>query len=1205
MDSWIGRGEKSGEDAGDGGAGGGNGDSLLAAVAGAAPAAGGEEAGGGADGSVGGWLGGEDKEKESGEEKEKTEGGEDGGGGKQSEEGRSNSGEDKEKRRGSVDDQLEAAALFKLQQTSGISKQTSVVGEKMRNLEDQRNKAMQETEQLKKQLSEIPPKPEVADILVETNPEDPRVVDVSLSNFKFARPFRYFITVRLDNGERQQSELSAASDKPKFATNSFLLKVSHGEDLLGKRLVVEAHLVLTPPGETANDDKSPPPAASSRFLGVCGVPLLDLSFNPDGTSSPFEKAEAAFKRTVAEEGQITSHEAEGEGNPAVEICVGSADVKMQVRRMRQDEWNSLQPSSPPAERVPSRAGESEGGVRSRVASLLNTPRENGPTGAAPSEAPPGPHHHPEKGREHPASMVSPEGIHRGGVDADRALMADLSRSLWSVTPFRSRLRVLIRSLSLCPQSNMSSGTVAVCLRLLRYDSSVLHETSTSHLLLQHGSPTIPLPPNKVQSLRFEEELELPVARDLRDLRAQVVAVVQSGQSRQEVLKLTWMISALPPCHPVHVSACSSPGRSALRGTPSPSLLFSAVSEPAHSDLPHSLQPVEIRIHGVPLQRPLVSPLSDIHIAFTPDYKAAAQPSPPGLLASGFTSPPMGISSTDPRVPVLTFLYDSSSELSDAIARHCAEDSPDCRMFVAPGVKTSRTPWCGGFVCRALMSPAQVNNLSFFVFAATGMSGGMGTEGESIPEKVAAFASLDASPLTPHPQSGQPFQRSFLLDLRVLTDPSASPSLEIEARVWPLQTHAAAGPSPPLSSHFSLPPIHKTPHAIAPPTYPPSMHGGLPPQAYPLAGVPASSHAPEYLPPISPPTAAAESPPPHSAAPPPPPHEALPQTGGDARGKAEALKLDHGLSLELTKEFSLRAAALRKAGEEIAELQRQNSLLRSENARLKKEVQEEKAAAEEALKGPGGGDQDGGETIKALETLDSESLCLKLRQVLIRYRQEKAKSEEMKQRLQTALKEISRTRGLQRQLEEMENAHMEQSAQLQELREEQTRLHLYKQTARSQEKVIKKLERVLETSLGEVQRAQQLELEMERLKSENFSANEKVRALLVKKKYAEGMGDDVKELKHQLKEKDLEVKRLERLVKEFEARGARGGSGVEIERLQEEKLQWELKCEQMDQRILALERELTEQAKKFGREISGLQLDVAKKDAQILQLTMAQ
>merc|ERR1719214_387379 len=116
--------------------------------------------------------------------------------------------------------------------------------------------------------------------------------------------------------------------------------------------------------------------------------------------------------------------------------------------------------------------------------------------------------------------------------------------------------------------------------------------------------------------------------------------------------------------------------------------------------------------------------------------------------------------------------------------------------------------------------------------------------------------------------------------------------------------------------------------------------------------------------------------------------------------------------------------------------------------------------------------------------------------------------------------------------------MQQNTELQRLQEENKKIELYRQTVKSQEKVISKLEKVLEGSLDEVQKAQRAQVDMERLKTENVRLREQCANLAARRKYQEGGEEDLFELRQQIKAKDEEIGRLEALVSDLQAIGGR-------------------------------------------------------------------
>jgi hypothetical protein len=157
-------------------------------------------------------------------------------------------------------------------------------------------------------------------------------------------------------------------------------------------------------------------------------------------------------------------------------------------------------------------------------------------------------------------------------------------------------------------------------------------------------------------------------------------------------------------------------------------------------------------------------------------------------------------------------------------------------------------------------------------------------------------------------------------------------------------------------------------------------------------------------------------------------------------EAHDFRLNHELSVQLAKEFNLRAAALKKAGEEIVGLRRQVQLLQGENVRLKSQLEDEERLAADVQRRP---------PPEGFDRLSSNELASKLQRAHEKYREEKSKGAELGRRLEEALKEASRGRGLQRTLGELETAHMQQNKELQRLQDENRKIDKYRQAAKTQ------------------------------------------------------------------------------------------------------------------------------------------------------------
>ena len=75
--------------------------------------------------------------------------------------------------------------------------------------------------------------------------------------------------------------------------------------------------------------------------------------------------------------------------------------------------------------------------------------------------------------------------------------------------------------------------------------------------------------------------------------------------------------------------------------------------------------------------------------------------------------------------------------------------------------------------------------------------------------------------------------------------------------------------------------------------------------------------------------------------------------------------------------------------------------------------------------------------------------------------------------------------MQTELENLQHAHSEKARRLLELKREISKINLYKDSIRKQERVISKLEGLLEKTLKDTQSAREVLLEMEKLRTENM------------------------------------------------------------------------------------------------------------------------
>lgn len=689
-------------------------------------------------------------------------------------------------------------------------------------------------------------------------------------------------------------------------------------------------------------------------------------------------------------------------------------------------------------------------------------------------------------------------------------------------------------------ATFGKSTVCVIIRLLRFDGSISYENCSLDIPLNSSEP--------LTVVSFNHEVVLPIkSPNLQEQRAQIVLQCSAPESSlTELLHLSFFLSALCFLHPIHVSAV--PSRTSIRR---PSLALTLTLEPMHHHIDPTMHAVEMRINAVPASRPLPEPVSDALIAVCP-----------------------GSDITNPKIPVCSFRYDTKLDMTTCLEQHIEELK---RMnafkpwFITPVVDHARTPSWNQFSIRLALKPESLQTLTFFLFD---KSPGRHDPESVLSDALVGFSTLDLTCLISEKEE---LQRSFMLDLRLMEAPTASASLEVDCRVWPLERTnvAASAKTPPKTVYFD---------DDAGQTLVESRALG---RSEEVINTPA------------------------------------------LRNSAAEFQLNHDLSIQLMKEFNLRANALKTAGQEIVDLRRQIHLLTNENNNLKMRIEDEERLTEQIRRNPP-------KDMPMFDSLSGAELSLQLQTTLQKYRDEKAKSQEMTQRLEAALKEIARGRGLQKHLDNLEKTHLEMAERLQKFQQENQKIDLYRKTAKSQEKVIAKLERVLEGSLDEVNKAQEAKIELEKLKMENARMREKCSSLLTQKRDFED--DTVQELQTKVSRKEEEVKRLHDVLWALQEHTVEGhtvgtveghtvdwhtveghtvdwhtveGHNVEghteaetsqkLQELEAEKLEWQRKCSAMEQRTQAMEAQLLENAKHYGREISSLKVSIAKRKAEILDL----
>mmetsp|Transcript_55655 Transcript_55655/g.132687 ORF Transcript_55655/g.132687 Transcript_55655/m.132687 type:complete len:1101 (-) Transcript_55655:15-3317(-) len=720
----------------------------------------------------------------------------------------------------------------------------------------------------------------------------------------------------------------------------------------------------------------------------------------------------------------------------------------------------------------------------------------------------------------------------------------LDKELWVVKPFRHRLRMLVHRAEGLPPPSSGRSTARLVLRLLRPNGAVVCESSTADVPIL----STPHSDSGLAEASFAEEVLLQLEGDLNDVRVQIALETASvgdggaggAPTTKSLLELSCFPESMKPMQQFHLYIRPS-GPNVVKG-PADS---SGTARPRLlisllREPPHEAIPSLGDGAGLEVRITGVSPSRPLPSTVSGALLAFHLASSSD--ASGALAVPMEVYYYDQRMDLTSFLETCTRRLEQAGGKAHAP------CTVTPITKPSRTPTWGDFVVKSWVPTPLLSNITVHLYD-MGARENMDVE-SPFGGVLVGFATLDIASLV-QPEvtallTAGPATRNFILDLRLLQAPGISVALEIECRVWSAATASASGAVQKLNVSSAA----EAGLGIG-------TDGGFGTgPGTTLAGVEREAHE---------------------------------------------FRLNHELSVQLAKEFNMRAAALKRAGEEIVSLRRQIQILQNENDRLKSQIADEEALVDQVGSRP---------PPMGIENLSSSELALKLQRALEKYRNEKTKGIEVSRRLEEACRELQRLSGLKRALEELESTHMEQNKELQRLQDECRRIDTYRHLTKTQEKVIAKLEKSLESSLQEVHKAQRVQADIEQLKTENLRLREKCSRIIAghRREAGPSAGPDMDDLKRQLHHKDDEITRLEMLVRDLRARQPGQPPTPELQQekhraqeLEASQAEWEQRCARAESRVQALEKQLAETAKNYGGQILELKVQIAQKDARAREL----
>lgn len=263
---------------------------------------------------------------------------------------------------------------------------------------------------------------------------------------------------------------------------------------------------------------------------------------------------------------------------------------------------------------------------------------------------------------------------------------------------------------------------------------------------------------------------------------------------------------------------------------------------------------------------------------------------------------------------------------------------------------------------------------------------------------------------------------------------------------------------------------------------------------------------------------------------------------------------------LTVQVNQRAAALVTASEDIARIRSENEALKLESkTRAKALLKQDKFMRELA--------DDAG-----IEDMDHEALMFRFQLLSRKFREFASESELVESQLEAAKAELDKKQTIEKEYLALQDAHTEQALFIQKLQDENREVEKYRTTAKNQEAIIAKMEKHMETTLRDAKKVRLLEEEL-KLRDAGYDIHRDT-----------GSGDAKSELRKAFE-------RIRELESVIETRSTSLNQEQQIMELQ-------VRVEAAENRASAAEAEMLDVSNRCAREVSGMKIKLAEKDAQL-------
>lgn len=279
---------------------------------------------------------------------------------------------------------------------------------------------------------------------------------------------------------------------------------------------------------------------------------------------------------------------------------------------------------------------------------------------------------------------------------------------------------------------------------------------------------------------------------------------------------------------------------------------------------------------------------------------------------------------------------------------------------------------------------------------------------------------------------------------------------------------------------------------------------------------------------------------------------------------------------LKKEYDEKTENLKILGNEMVELRKELKLEISENGMLKKRLSHEEKLEIHKM------------VTKEMMNMNPEELRVKLVKISQAYKEERHRNEEFERAIKAAHRDMVEVRKTQKKFEELEKIHTEESRKLLNMQQEIRKVNLYRDTIKKQEKVIVRLEHLLENTMKDTEKATKQSLELEKIKSENLELQQKLK----QKVYGKRENEEIERYRE-------EVRKLERIKEEIqEELKFKRPTSSHGQNLDHQNFELEVHLKRAEARVESLQSELNKNAKRYSEEITQLQSVLNEKTSMI-------